>query len=339
VIDRRNLPAVAVVLPLTLPDGLQARSLQAGDAERWAALLQAVEEVDRRGEHVDADDCAEELAHPELDLERESLVVLDADGSAVAYQLMHLRSDPPLGLRVGCAAAVHPAHRRRGIGTTLIEAACRRADELGAAVVTRLAETGADAVALAERAGLRPVRWWSELVRDLGAPVRPVPPPPGITVAPLGPPYDAERWDEALRLAHNSAFADHWGSAPVSPAAWAHQRTGSRAFRSGCSAVALTGDGFVAGYLMSYEYPADTARTGVRDLYVGTVGTLAAYRGRGIAGALLAHVLQAAVDEGYATSSLTVDAANPTGALGVYDRAGFRLHRREVTYFREPGWS
>jgi mycothiol synthase len=162
--------------------------------------------------------------------------------------------------------------------------------------------------------------------------------PDGLQARPLQA-GDAERWAALLRLTHNSAFADHWGSAPVSSAAWAHQRTGSRAFRPGCSAVALTGDGFVAGYLMSYEYPADTARTGVRDLYVGTVGTLAAYRGRGIAGALLAHVLQAAVDEGYATSSLTVDAANPTGALGVYDRAGFRLHRREVTYFREPGWS
>jgi ribosomal protein S18 acetylase RimI-like enzyme len=98
--------------------------------------------------------------------------------------------------------------------------------------------------------------------------------------------------------------------------------------------VALTGDGAVAGYVMSYESAADTARTGVRDLYVGTVGTVPAHRGRGIAGALLAHVLQGAVDQGYATASLTVDADNPTGALGVYDRAGFRLCRREVTYLR-----
>jgi hypothetical protein len=36
---------VAAVLPLTLPDGLRARPLQAGDAERWAALRHAVEEV------------------------------------------------------------------------------------------------------------------------------------------------------------------------------------------------------------------------------------------------------------------------------------------------------
>jgi mycothiol synthase len=328
------VPVVAAVIPLVLPDGLQARPLQATDAARWAALLRAVEEVDRRNENFDAEDCADELADPELDLDRDTLLVLDADGAAVAYQVLRLRSGPPLGVRVLVDAAVHPAYRRRGIGTALTAVAHRRADATGAAVVTRLAETGADAIMLAERAGMHAVRWWSELERDLAVPVPPVPPPPGIAIVGLGPPYAAARWDEPLRLAHNSAFADHWGSAPVGPDGWAHQRTGSRAFRPGCSAAALTGAGSVAGYVMSYEYAADTARTGVRDIYVGTVGTLAAYRGRGIAGALLAHVLQAAVEQGFATSSLTVDAANSTGALGVYERAGFRAHRREVTYVR-----
>lgn len=323
---------------IDLPHGLQTRPMQAADAAPWAALLEAVEEVDRRDEHYDADDCAEELADPELDLERDTLLVLDADDRAVAYQVARLRSGPPLGPRLIVDGAVHPAHRRRGIGTALMAAAQRRADALGAAVVMRLSESGADAIALAERAGMRPVRWWSDLVRDLAVPVRPVPPPPGVAVVPLGPPYDAARWDEPLRHAHNSAFADHWGSAAVGPTAWAHQRTGSRSFRPGCSVAALTADGSIAGYVMSYESAADTARTGVRDLYVGTVGTVPAHRGRGIAGVLLGHVLRAAVEQGYATSSLTVDAENPTGALGVYERAGFEPYRREVTYLR-PGQS
>jgi ribosomal protein S18 acetylase RimI-like enzyme len=304
---------------IDLPDDLPARPLRASDAERWAALLQAVEEVDRRNENLDAEDCAEELADPELDLERDTLLVLDGDGQAVAYQVVRVRAGPPPGPRLHVDAAVHPAHRRRGIGTALTAATRRRADELGAAVVTRLAESASDAIALAERAGMRPARWWSELLRDLAVPVEPLPPPAGITVAGLGPPYDAARWDEPLRLAHNIAFAGHWGSAAVGPTAWAQH---------------VPGDGSIAGYVLSYEFPADTARNGVRDLYVGTVGTLPAHRGRGIAGALLAHVLQGAAAQGYATASLTVDAENPTGALGVYDRAGFRLHRREVTYVR-----
>ncbi|MCU1663327.1 MAG: hypothetical protein JWR58_3392 [Pseudonocardia sp.] len=66
------------------------------DAGRWAELLAAVEEVDRRDEHHDADDCAEELADPELDLERDTIVVLDGpagdEATAVAYQVLRLRS-------------------------------------------------------------------------------------------------------------------------------------------------------------------------------------------------------------------------------------------------------
>jgi ribosomal protein S18 acetylase RimI-like enzyme len=179
---------------------------------------------------------------------------------------------------------------------------------------------------------MKPVRWWSELTRDMAEAVVAVPPPTDVIVRALGPDYDRARWDEPLRAAHNSAFADHWGSNPVSAAAWAHFRTGSRAFRPACSAAALTGDGEVVGYVMSYEYEADTAHIGRRDLYIGTVGTIAAQRGRGIASALLAHVLKSARGLGYDTASLSVDSQNPTGALGVYARAGFRQHRREVTY-------
>ena len=198
----------------------------------------------------------------------------------------------------------------------------------------RVAETNAGAVALAERIGMTPVRWWSELVRDLAEPIAPVALPAGLTPAPLamGGFYKVSRWDEPLRAAHNTAFADHWGSTPVSAKVWEHQVTGGRAFRPSCSAVAATADGAVAGYVLAYEYEADTARTGRRDLHVGTVGTLAPYRGRGIAGALLAHVLRAGAGFGYVSSSLTVDAHNPTGALGVYERAGYRLRRREATY-------
>jgi hypothetical protein len=102
-------------------------------------------------------------------------------------------------------------------------------------------------------------------------PITPALVPTGLTVASLGPRYDAARWDEPLRAAHNAACADHWGSAPVSQQAWVHWRTGNRSFRPGCSAVATTADGEIAGYVLGYEYDADTERTGRRDLYVATV--------------------------------------------------------------------
>lgn len=56
------------------------------------------------------------------------------------------------------------------------------------------------------------------------------------------------------------------------------------------------------------------------------------WRGRGLASALLADVLQAYRDAGLECAVLDVDADNPTGALGVYTKLGFEPTAREVSY-------
>ena len=153
----------------------------------------------------------------------------------------------------------------------------------------------------------------------------------------LGPDYDAARWDPALCAARNASFADHFGSTPEALEAFVHRRTAASCFRSACSVAATTPDGLIAGFVMSEEFDAHTAQNGgLRDLYVATVGTIPGWRGRGLAAALLALVLGWARQLGYATSSLNVDAENPTGALGVYTRAGYRLRGRDVSFATPP---
>lgn len=310
---------------------ITARPLHADDAERWAALINAAEAVDKIGENVDAEDCAEELADPEVDLDRQSLLLLDGD-TAVAAQVLIRRPGADGVLRVHSDGVVHPEHRRKGIGTRLLAAGREYVDAVGAELLMRAYDTNPGAIALAEAAGMRPTRFWFEFDRDLAEPVTPVPAPEGLTIRSLGPQFDAARWDEPLRLAHNAAFAEHWGSGPSTPQAWAHWKTGSRSFRPAGSAVATTADETVAGFVLSFEWEADTVRKGHRDLYVGDVGTLAEHRGRGLGAAMLAHVLAAGVAQGYARSSLTVDTQNPTGALGIYERAGYRARIRSTTY-------
>lgn len=310
-----------------MPDSrLRTRPMRLDDAALLAAVRNAAEEVDGLGEHHTPEDCTEELSDPERDLERDTLIVFDGD-SPVATQVLYV-----LGERLHAAAEVRPSHRGRGLGSALLGVALAEGRRRGLRTELQTPERKVDSVALAEAAGMTPLRWWSELRRDLASPVVPAPLPAGLEPHALGPAFDAARWDEPLRAAHNAAFADHFGSAEISAQSWAHNRTGSRHFRPACSAAATTADGAVAGYVLAYEYEADTVVTGVRDLYVATVGTLREWRGQGVAGALLTRVLAVAAGEGYERSSLRVDTQNPTGALGVYARAGYVLHRRDVTY-------
>lgn len=309
------------------------------DAQRWFELLAAVEVADALNENYELEDCVEELSEPETDYANNSVIVLDGE-RAVAYQVLHERTSAERR-DLSSDARVHPDYRGRGIGTALIAIAQQRGAALGRSVGLRIPESVSDAIALAENSGFHPQRWFSTLTRDLAEPVQAVAPPAGLQLELLaaGPdgPFDAARWNEPLRAVRNAAFADHWGSAPASAESFAHNNTGTRSFAPGCSVAASTADGTVVGLVMCYEFAGDTASTGFRDLYVGTVATVREFRGRGLAGAMLAAVLEQGVAAGFARSSLDVDAANPTGALGIYERAGYALAKRAIIYTDEAG--
>jgi mycothiol synthase len=81
---------------------------------------------------------------------------------------------------------------------------------------------------------------------------------------------------------------------------------------------------------MSWE--ADTVATGVRDTRFMLIGTLRDYRKRGVAGGLIGHALRSAADQGYGKASLSVDSANPSGAFGIYEKAGFAPKKRYVRW-------
>ena len=126
------------------------------------------------------------------------------------------------------------------------------------------------------------------------------------------------------RLAHTEAFADHWGSTPTDPERWKHWYTGAQSFRPAVSLLLLDG-GEVAAYLLSYFWAADAEATGVREAWVGQLGTRPAWRRRGLASLLLATALHGFRDAGYQQAGLDVDSANSTGALGLYERLGFTV--------------
>jgi ribosomal protein S18 acetylase RimI-like enzyme len=180
------------------------------------------------------------------------------------------------------------------------------------------------------RSGYTPVRWWNTMRLDLADPpaqaAREL--PGGLRVVPFDP-----RYDDAVRRAHNEAFAGHWGSSERDAGEWAQWFTGQRAFSAATSHLALDGDE-VAGYLLAYHWAAEEAATGVREAYIGQLGTRSTWRGRGVATALLGRALAASREAGFQRASLDVDTANATGALGLYERFGFAVDVRRISHVK-----
>jgi mycothiol synthase len=318
---------------MSWPEGIVARPIDKGDAEAWAELLAAREKVDQEGEIYGAEDLIEQLEDPQLDAAHDT-IGLWADGRMIGYGMVRIAATVVDVDRVRTEGTIHPEWRRRGLGTTLMRRLIHRAGELHSAkhpdvageVSNGTISTNAGAGKLLRSFGFEEARYFIDMKRSLDQPVPDVAPADGFRLQVYEP-----ELDEALRLTHNEVFLDHWGFTPRSVESWKARHAGSRSFRGGSSYLVLDGE-TIAAYVLCYEWDADTALTGIRELYIGQVGTRRSYRGRGLARAALAKVLAEGVQAGYQRAGLGVDADNPTGALGLYEGLGFTVHSKWISY-------
>jgi mycothiol synthase len=309
------------------------------DIAAWERLLADIEAVDQRGEVLDEDDLQDEFDSVWSDPEHNAVLVR-AGGAPVAFGWLRVVPGQRAHHRITLWGGVHPEWRGQGIGRQILDRQVQRARDVAPTLDTavpvqldvELGDTQGEAHRLFERAGFEPVRWFHELQVRLDADVPEAPVPDGLVLRP----WD-ESVDEASRLGHAEAFADHWGSEPRSPEEWRQWYTGHRGFRPDLSFVVLDGDQ-LAGFCLCGVYPQDWAANGYRDAWINTVGTKRAWRGRGIARSMLVASLRAmqAAEDGFERATLGVDSENPTGALGLYSSLGFVEIRRNVTMQREP---
>jgi ribosomal protein S18 acetylase RimI-like enzyme len=307
------------------------------DDAAWLELLAAIEAVDRRGETYTAPDLDDEWrsvwSHPDTDA-----VQAWAGSELVAFGWIKTQRGTRERHKLELWGGVRPSHRRRGIGTALLERQRARSRAIARSLPTGLAvdvrmeagSTQPDAAALATRHGFAPVRTFLELARPLSVPIPAAPAPEGLAVLPW---HDA--WDEPARAAHTEAFAESWESEPRTVEEWRQWYTGHRAFRPDLSVVAVDRTGTVQALVLSAAYPQDW-HAEPREVWINTVATRPVWRGKGAATAALTAVLRAAVaaPDRLERAILGVDRDNPTGAVGLYRSLGFDEVRSVTTFAR-----
>ena len=278
----------------------------------------------------------EDLGHSYVDLEHDSLVALDPDGGVLAYGLVVLSPSQETLVRSILMGGVRPSARGRSIGRVLLAWQEARALQQFAGSDRRLPgwmivwtfEKAAATVRLAERNGFRIARYFLELRRDLSQPII-AKNLEGFDLVP----FDSSR-SEAVWLARNDAFRDHWGSQPATEQNW-NETVSRSTFRPDLSFVAIAPDGQITGFVLSEVKEEDFEPQGFSSAYIDLVGVPRAFRGRGIAPALLTRALEAIAAAGLEMAVLDVDAESPTGALGLYAHLGFTEASRSLQLNKE----
>ncbi|MGH8875317.1 MAG: GNAT family N-acetyltransferase, partial [Acidimicrobiia bacterium] len=300
------------------PAEIAFRPATRGDTDAIHSLHRRCETHDRAPFATALREIEEGFDRPYFDPGLDSRVAVATDGRVVGFASIGYRPSGERQERAFLDGMVDPDHRRRGIGTALFHWQVQRGTErLGAAgndlpkfLRAHAWEWLTDAHALYQRHGFEAARWFDDMLRPLDD-LPEVPEPTGVDIVP----WDPDRSEE-VRLAHNEAFADHWGSTPMPPESWAHWLT-SHGIRTDLSFIAVAGsdsgagpantEGEVVGYAINGVFPDNFAVTGRQEGWIETLGVRKAWRGLGVASALIAASLLAFSGEGLSHGALGVD--------------------------------
>lgn len=297
---------------MSLPEGWSVRPGTADDVPEILAVLVAAD-IALIGE---PDTATDDVSYVFTEPDAESVVALDGTGAIQAWAYV---SNPNRGRRSHVNVFAHPEIDAR-IWRPLLDwctgtAACQAAAWGLPEVVARAAGVPQEKAYLAtcREAGFGFVKRYARMRVGLPAPVT-APPPPGVTIRTPDPSDEA-----GLRTLHaiqQSAFADTPDFNETTFERWHHRIHQQSEVPWDEWFLALV-DGVPVGMLESAAGAVEQNEGWVHNLAV-----LRAYRGRGIARALLSAAFTAYTAKGRTAAGLGVDLTNPTGAYRLYESLG-----------------
>jgi ribosomal protein S18 acetylase RimI-like enzyme len=213
-----------------------------------------------------------------------------------------------------------PIATRHDLVPVLVDLVERRAAELGVArLQTVVLVPDRPAEQLLADLGYADVRRFFEMAIELDGPPSATPLPDGFTLD-VATPEDGRAFHAAI----NEAFEDHWENHPLPFDEWWPLRTGDPEFDIAWWFLVRRGGETVAAMR---NVP---GRNG--GVYVATLGVRRAWRGLGLAKALLRHTFARSYEAGYRRVTLGVDASSPTGATALYRSVGMATELESAVF-------
>jgi ribosomal protein S18 acetylase RimI-like enzyme len=296
---------------------VNVRPITSGDFRGLAAFLADDEtHLFGRPSRVGVADVTAWLAGP--DLPNDSWL-FEEDGRIVAAGWVEKYDDT--GVAIGI---VHRERRGRGLGSELVDRSEERLRALGVGrihAVTLAPDVAAEPLLTGR--GYREVRRFWEMTIELGDDPPPDPRlPEGLRIEPFSP--------EVARAFHGAleeAFAEHWEHQPTPYERWWERQVAKPdhdpslwfLVRDGAEVAAATRN--------------DPERSGGG--WIGAIGVRPAWRGQGLAKALLLHSFGEFHRRGQRRVGLGVDSENTTGATRLYESVGMVVDSEQVVWEKE----
>jgi mycothiol synthase len=302
--------------PVELPTGYVVRHPRRRESGAIAEVVIAGDIADFGEPDFTEDDLIDDWARPRFTLEQDAWVLSGPTGRIVGYAFVW-EAQP--GAEIEGDAFVLPEYSGRGLGTLLIELMENRARQLAAGRTVTLglyaSHVNAGKRELLLRRGFESVHTVLRFKIDLAnrSPV-PAEPPEGIVLRQYAT-GDAD----AVRDTMSEAFEGHRSYTPRRLDEWLELRLRHPAFDPQLWRVAEC-DGEVVGATLVY----DVGETG----YLSNVGVRRAWRGKGVAQALVADAFAALRERGQMRVLVSVDADAAPAAIRLYEEAGMRVHER-----------
>ncbi|MEL7625419.1 MAG: GNAT family N-acetyltransferase [Anaerolineaceae bacterium] len=173
-----------------------------------------------------------------------------------------------------------------------------------------------------------PVRYFVSMKRDLvDIPDQPI--PEGIGVKPAYPSQYHQVWD-----ANVEAFQDHWGATIPPESEYQEWISNKNYFQPYLWQIAWDGDE-VAGMVLNFINLIENQERGRLRGYTENICVRRAWRGKGIAKALICRSMKMFKTLGMEEVALGADSENVSGATKLYYGLGYRSYNRSVV-MRKP---
>lgn len=318
--------------------GLRLRPFDAAtDFPHMARVSNAVFAADGMGWIRTAENISEDYAKfvdfdPCLDI-----VMAERGGELVGYVRTSNWTDQDGLLVQGQTGFVHPAHRRGGVGTALLQWIERRQREVMQArqagrSVHHVFVTGGEEgrAEMLRRNGYAVARHFLVMERPTLDDIPRYELPDGFEVRAV-----QQEHVRAIFEAHMEALRGHWDIATPSPGAFERWTT-LASFQPHLWQIAWhIGSNQVAGQVKPFINHEQNAAFNRKRGETEFISVGAQWRRKGIARALIGRALHAQRHAGMTESILGVDAENPHKAASLYEACGFRVVKRNAA-FRRP---